>query len=158
MFKMLKKERGIALVTILILMGIISALIAALVLMSRTEMWLSLFGSKQRQALYMAETGGEQFIAALPFLGTVTRTENIALMNTTGSYTVYPYPVSNFEADTSTGYPGFIYTTQVIGNMPVANDTIRRTIEIEVVFRTGVNPSPGPNPGKGHCVYPWDRW
>jgi len=151
MFKMLRKERGIALVTVLILMGIISALIAALVLMSRTEMWLSLFGGKQRQALYMAETGKEQFIASVPFTASLSQTGTLRLMTATGTYTISPFPVADGRTVMSGADQGVLFTTQVIGSMPIGTNIINRTIEIEVVFRTY-------EAGKSYQTprYPWE--
>jgi len=151
MFKMLRKERGIALVTVLILMGIISALIAALVLMSRTEMWLSLFGSKQRQALYMAETGKEQFIAAIPFTGTIGQTGTLQLMTATGTYTISPFPPADGRTQMSGADQGVLFATSVIGSIPIGANIVQRTIEIEVLFRTY-------EAGKSYQTprYPWE--
>jgi hypothetical protein len=153
MFKMLKKERGIAMVTILILLGIISALIASLILMSRTEMWLSVFGSKQRQALYMAETGKEQFIAAIPFTGTLSEEGSLHLLTATGSYLLHPFPATEGRTVMSGADQGVLFATEVIGMMPIGNNgqIIRRTIEIEVIFRTY-------EAGKSYQTprYPWE--
>lgn len=151
MLKRLRKESGIALVTILMLMGIISALIAALVLMSRTEMWLGLFGGKQRQALYMAETGKEQFIAAIPFTGSVAQNGSLTLFSTNGTYTISPFPPADGRTIMSGADQGVLFGTRVIGSIPIGTNLISRTIEIEVVFRTY-------EAGKSYQTprYPWE--
>jgi hypothetical protein len=136
MFKTLRKERGIALVTVLILMGIISALIAALVMMSRTEMWLSVFGSKQRQALYMAETGKEQYIAAIPNIGTVAQNGTLQLMTSTGTYTFSSFPLAVGTPQPFGADQGVLYGTTIVGSIPIGANIVQRTIEIEVIFRT----------------------
>lgn len=133
----LYNRSGIALVTVLIIIGVVTVLIAALIMMSRTEMGLALLGSKQRQSLYMAESGIERFIAEIPYTNRIPAMDSTRVAGVTWFYTYNPAVAAPGRVVFRGGDEGVAYTTRATGIVPTSDgNTIQRTIEVELLFRT----------------------
>mgnify|MGYP005810818015 CR=1 FL=1 len=143
-------ERGVALVMVLILMGVISVLGASLVLVSQTETWSSQNYRLMTEARYGAESGAHK---AADFLMDTSRYTAPGSSTFGSTYTITTSPVkygsdpvvlsstgsgSNYPSSTVvTNYTDAVHGTLTSGTDPVTYDAIATLVSMRAFILYG---------------------